>query len=150
LSQARQVGGVSQVVRNDVNSAALWWAGPLTVVVAVLLVFATRWLAFARVDLPAGFPPLTYGGLAFFTVMLVGLGVLVFVGCAMWSPRPISLYRRIALVALALSMIPDLLLPGNVEGATWPAAIVLMIAHVAAWAPTVFILTNRTLIGKRI
>jgi len=132
-----------------INSAALWWAGPLTVVVSVLLVFATRAVAFMLADLPADFPPLTYGGLAFFTVMLVGLGVLVFVGCAMWSARPISLYRWIALMALALSMIPDLLLPGNVEGATWPAAVVLMLAHVAAWAPTVFILTNRALVGTR-
>ena len=135
---------------NDVDQQALWWAGPLTVVVAVLLVFATRAVAFALVDLPAGFPPLTYGGLAFFTVMLVGLGVLVFVGCAMWSARPIPLYRKIALVALAVSMIPDALLPGNVSGATWSAAIVLMVAHVAAWLPTVFILTNRRLVGQRL
>ena len=135
---------------NDVDQQRLWWAGPLTVVVAVLLVFATRAVAFALVDLPAGFPPLTYGGLAFFTVMLVGLGVLVFVGCAMWSARPIPLYRKIALVALAVSMVPDALLPGNVEGATWPAAITLMVAHVAAWLPTVFILTNRRLVGRRV
>jgi len=135
------------VPSNDVDQQKLWWAGPLTVGVAVLLVFATRAGAFALVDLPAGFPPLTYGGLAFFTVMLVGLGVLVFVGCAMWSARPIRLYRQIALVALAVSMIPDALLPGNVEGATWPSAFVLMVAHVAAWLPTVFILTNRRLVG---
>ena len=135
---------------NDVDQQTLWWAGPLTVVAAVLLVCATRAAAFALVDLPAGFPPLTYGGLAFFTVMLVGLGVLVFVGCAMWSARPIPLYRQIALVALAVSMIPDALLPGNVEGATWPAAIVLMVAHVAAWLPTVFILTNRRLVARRV
>ena len=137
-----------QLATNDVSRAALWWAGPLTVVVAVLLVFATRAVAFALVALPAGFPPLTYGGLAFFTVMLVGLGVLVFVGCAMWSARPIPLYRKIALVALAVSMLPDAWLPGNVPGATWPAAIVLMIAHVAAWLSTVLILTNRVLVGK--
>ena len=135
---------------NDVDQQRLWWAGPLTVAVAVLLVFATRAVAFALVDLPAGFPPLTYGGLAFFTVMLVGLGVLVFVGCAMWSARPIPLYRKIALVALAVSMVPDALLPGNVEGATWPAAIVLMVAHVAAWLPTVFILTNRRLVERAV
>ena len=134
---------------NDVDTQKLWWAGPLTVVGAVLLVFATRAVSFALVDLPAGFPPLTYGGLAFFTVMLVGLGVLVFVGCAMWSARPIPLYRKIALAVLAVSMIPDALLPGNVPGATWPAAFVLMLAHVAAWLPTVFILTNRALVGRR-
>jgi hypothetical protein len=138
------------VPANEVDQQKLCWAGPLTVVIAVLLVFATRAAAFTLIDLPKGFPPLTYGGLAFFTVMLVGLGVLVFVGCAMWSSAPIALYRRIALVALALSMIPDLLLPGNTPGATWPAAFVLMMAHVAAWAPTVFILTNRALVGTRV
>jgi hypothetical protein len=137
------------LAKNDVNRAALWWVGPLTVVVSVLLVFATRATAFAVTDLPAAFPPLTYGGLAFFTVLLVGLGVLVFVGCAMWSARPIPLYRRIALAALALSMIPDMLLPGYMPGATWKVAIVLMIAHVAAWLPTVLILTNRSLIANR-
>jgi len=122
---------------DDINARALWWAGPLTVAVAVLLVLATQVVAFALLDLPADFPPLTWNGLTFFTVVGVGLGVLVFPGVAMMSSTPIPTYRKLALVVLALSMIPDLLLPGNV----------LMIAHVAAWAPTVFILTNPALIG---
>ena len=141
---------MGQVGTNDVNARALWWAGPLTVVVAVLLVWATRVLAFALLDLPAEFPPLTYGGLAFFTVMGVGAGVLVFAAVAMLSAKPIPLYRKIALVALALSMLPDMWLPGNVPGATWPIAIVLMVTHVAAWAPTMFILTNPALIARRV
>jgi hypothetical protein len=134
---------------DDINARALWWAGPLTVAVAVLLVLATQVVAFALLDLPAAFPPLTWQGLIFFTVVGVGLGVLVFLGVVMMSATPIRTYRRIALVVLALSMIPDLWLPGNVPGATWPAAIVLMVAHVAAWAPTVLILTNPALIGAR-
>jgi len=144
-----QVGQVGQVGRNDVNAKALWWAGPLTVVAAVLLVWATRAVAVPLFGLNGEFPPLTYGGLAFFTVVGVGLGVLVFAGVAMISSTPIPTYRRIALVALALSMIPDFWLPGNVPGATWPIAIVLMVTHVAAWAPTVFILTNPALIAAR-
>ena len=138
------------MARNDINATALWWVGPLTVAAAVLLVFATRAVAVPLFGLNGDFPPLTYGGLAFFTVPLVGLGVLVFAGCVKWSARPIPLYRRIALGALALSMLPDAWLPGNVPGATWPAAIALMIAHVAAWLPTVLILTNRALIGRRV
>lgn len=138
------------VSKNDINGAALWWAGPLTVVAAVLLVWATRAVAVPLLGLDASFPPLTYAGLAFFTVVGVGLGVLVFVGFAIWSSRPIALYRKVALVALALSMLPDAWLPGNVPGATWPIAIVLMVTHVAAWLPTVFILTNPTLVGRRV
>ena len=136
-------------VANEVHAKALWWAGPLTVVVAVLLVFATRAIAVPLFGLSGEFPPLTYQGLAFFTVIGVGAGVLVFAGFALWSSRPIAIYRKVALVVLALSMLPDAWLPGNVPGATWPIAIVLMVTHVAAWLPTVFVLTNRTLIGRR-
>ena len=134
----------------DINARALWWAGPLTVAVAVLLVNATREVAVRLLDLPAGFPPLTWQGLIFFTVVGVGLGVLVFAVVAMFSSTPIRTYRKIALVVLVLSMLPDAWLPGNVPGATWPAAIVLMVTHVAAWAPTVFLLTNPKLIAAKV
>jgi hypothetical protein len=134
----------------DINARALWWAGPLTVAVAVLLVIATREVAFRLLDLPAGFPPLTWQGLIFFTVVGVGLGVLVFAVVAMFSSTPIRTYRKIALVVLVLSMLPDAWLPGNVPGATWPVAIVLMVTHVAAWAPTVFLLTNPKLIAAKV
>lgn len=134
---------------SDVNAKALWWVGPLTVAVAVLLVFATRAVAVPLLGLDGSFPPLTYQGLAFFTVILVSVGVLVFVGFVRWSSRPIALYRKVALAALVLSMFPDAWLPGNVPGATWPIAIVLMVTHVAAWLPTVFILTNPSLIRRR-
>ena len=136
-------------VDDDINARALWWVGPLTVVSAVLLVFATRAAAVPLFGLNPDFPPLTYGGLGFFTVILVSLGVLVFAGCVKWSARPIPLYRKIALVALAMSMLPDAWLPGRVPGATWPIAVALMVTHVAAWLPTVFVLTNRALIGRR-
>ena len=134
----------------DINARALWWAGPLTVAVAVLLVIATREVAVRLLDLPAGFPPLTWQGLIFFTVVGVGLGVLVFAVVAVFSSTPIRTYRKIALVVLVLSMLPDAWLPGNVPGATWPAAIVLMVTHVAAWAPTVFLLTNPKLIAAKV
>ena len=134
---------------NDVNAKALSWVGPLTVVSAVLLVFATRAVAVPLFGLNGEFPPLTYGGLGFFTVILVGLAVLVFAAFVKWSSRPIALYRRIALAVLALSMLPDAWLPGRLPGATWPIAIALMVAHVAAWLPTVFILTNPAIVGRR-
>ena len=134
----------------DINARALWWAGPLTVAVAVLLVIATREVAVRLLDLPAGFPPLTWQGLIFFTVVGVGLGVLVFAVVAVFSSTPIRTYRKIALVVLVLSMLPDAWLPGNVPGATWPAAIVLMVTHNAAWAPTVVLLTNPKLIAAEV
>lgn len=79
--------------------------------------------------------------------MLVSAGVLVFVVVVRTSATPIRTYRRIALVALVLSCIPDLFLPGTDPGATWTAAVVLIVMHVAAWLPVRFILTNRALIA---
>jgi len=131
-----------------VDRRRLWWVGPLTVVAAVAAVFVVRILAFATMELSSEWPPLTWGGLFIFTTVLVGAGVLVFVFVAGSSATPIRTYRRIALVALLVSLVPDLFLPGSGPGATWPAAIVLMVMHVAAWLPTVLILTNPALVAK--
>lgn len=136
------------IASTEVDARKIWWAGPLTVVAAVLAVFAVRVAAFGVLDLPADFPPLTYGGLGFFTAVLVSAGVLVFAAVCRWSAAPIPTYRRIALVALILSLLPDAYLPGRVPGATWTIAVVLMVTHVAAWLPTVLILTNPSLISE--
>jgi hypothetical protein len=134
---------------SPVDRRRLWWVGPLTVVASVAAVFVVRILAFATMDLSAEYPPLTWTGLFVFTTVLVSAGVLVFVWVAGSSATPIPTYRRIALIALLLSFVPDLFLPGTDPGATWPAAIVLMVMHVAAWLPTVLILTNPALVARR-
>jgi hypothetical protein len=133
----------------DLDARRLWWAGPLTVVAANLAVIAVREVAFALLDLSPQYPPLTYVGLALFTTVLVSAGVLVFVVVVRMSPTPINIYRRVALAALALSMVPDLFLPGQGPGATWTAAIVLMVLHVAAWLPVRFVLTNPAIVGRK-
>ena len=123
----------------------LWWAGPLSVVSAVAAVLAVRVAAFAALDLSPTFPPLTWNALVVFTTVLVTAGVGVFAGVALAAANPIRLYRRIALGFLAVSMIPDLLLPGRGPGATWTASVVLMVMHVAAWWPAASILTRCTI-----
>lgn len=92
-------------------------------------------------DLSPAFVALTWNALVVFTAVLVTVGVLVFAVVARLAADPVRMYRRIALGALVASMIPDLFLPGAGPGATWPAALVLMVMHVAAWWPTVAILT---------
>ena len=134
---------------SHVELRRLWWVGPLTVVAAVAAVLVVRVVAFATLELSAEYPPLSWSGPIIFTTVLVGAGVLVFAVVARWSPTPIRTYRRIALVALWLSLIPDLFLPGAGPGATWTAAIVLMVMHVAAWLPTVLILTRQAHVTKR-
>jgi hypothetical protein len=75
-------------------------------------------------------------------VLVVRAVVFAFVAGA--SVRPFRLYRRIAFAALLISFIPDLLLPGRFQNATWPLVGVLMIMHAAAWAVTVTMLTTLT------
>ena len=139
------------MAQHEVDGWKLVWAGPLTVAASLLAVFAVRIAAFAALDLSPEYPPLTPFGLILFTTVLVSLGVLVFALVVWKAATPIRTYRRIALVALLLSCIPDLFLPGQegVPGATWTAAIVLMVMHVAAWVPVQVLLTNPAIVGRR-
>lgn len=137
--------------RHEVDLRHLLWLGPVTVAASLLAVFLVQVIAFALLDLDPTYPPLTWQGLTMFTVFFVTMGVLVFVAVAWKARTPIRTYRRIALVALVLSFVPDFFLPGQegVAGATWTAAIVLMVMHVAAWLPVQFVLTNPAYIGRR-
>lgn len=139
------------MTNEHVDLKRLLWAGPVTIVLSLLSVFAVRVVAFALLDLSAEYPPLTWTGLTLFTTVLVFLGVVVFALVSWKAARPIRTYRRTALVALVLSCIPDLFLPGQegVPGATWTAAIVLMVMHVAAWAPVRYFLTSPTIVGRQ-
>jgi hypothetical protein len=101
-------------------------------------------IASAALDLSPEFVPLKWQALIVFTAVLVSGGVLVFAVVARLATDALRLYRRIAFGVLVTSMIPDLLLPGRGPGATWPAALVLMVLHIAAWWATVAILTRWT------
>jgi len=127
---------------SGVEVRRLLWVGPSTVAAAIVAVLAVRVIAFSTLDLSPEFVPLKWSALIVFTAVLVSAGVLVFAAVSRWVANPVRFYRRLALGALVVSMIPDLLLPGSGPGATWPAAIVLMVMHVAAWWPTVAILTR--------
>jgi hypothetical protein len=91
---------------------------------------------------------LTYGGLAFFTVILVSVAVLGVRRLREVSSRPIALYRRLALAVLAVSMLPDAWLPGNVPARRGPSRSRSWSRTWPAWLPTVLILTNRAIVGR--
>jgi hypothetical protein len=119
----------------------LLWLGPLTVISAVLAALLVRVIASVTIDVPPDFVPLQASALIVFTIVLVAAGVVVFAGVGRWTMRPIPIFRRIALVALVLSMVPDLLLL-QMPGVTWTLVVVLMVMHVAAWWPTVTLLSR--------
>jgi hypothetical protein len=127
---------------NSLDLRGLWWAGPLAVVSSIAAVLVVRVVGVAVIEVAPEFQPLSWGAPIVFTAILVTAAVFVFAAVARAAANPIRLFRRIALVALAVSMIPDLLLPGSGPGATWPAVIILMVMHVVAWFVTVEVLTR--------
>ena len=95
---------------------------------------------------PSDFLPLQIGPIVIFTFVGVAAAVIVF---ARVAKQPLHTYRRIALIAMLVSLIPNVAFALN-PGAAGPAPGVtplgflsLMIFHVVAWAITVRTLTGR-------
>ena len=120
----------------------LLWVGPLVIVASVVanVVFAA--LAVRLFGISAEFLPMTSEPIAVFTAVGVLGAVIVFALVARFSREPISLYRKIALGVLLISLVPDLLLlwaPPEMR-ADVPQVIALMLTHVVAAAVCVWLL----------
>jgi uncharacterized membrane protein YozB (DUF420 family) len=91
----------------------------------------------AVTDLPSNFPPLQFGPIAIFTAIGVALGVIVFAIISRAARQPARTFRIVALIALLVSLVPNILLMINptaapVPGGSTPAFGMLMIFHVIA------------------
>lgn len=117
-----------------------WMVWLQTIVGAVAATLIVRAAALAIFDIPAEFQALaTAFPTVFLTVVGVGGGLVVAITVDSLSERPVPLYRRIVIVALLLSLLPDLYMftgsgAAAFPGATVPAVITLMVQHVAAAA----------------
>ena len=127
----------------------LWWAGPLTVLAAIIGVLIVR--AIARVVLPAPYAP----GLEMImlpvvlTVILCVGAVIVFALVGRFAKNPVRTYVIIASVFLVVSFLPDIAVASApFPGAGWPYAITLMIMHVVAGFVTVYMLIKLTTTNK--
>ncbi|HJZ71134.1 MAG TPA: hypothetical protein VKE51_05300 [Vicinamibacterales bacterium] len=78
---------------------------------------------------------------------LVSVAVVVFFVVAREAVDPVRTYRRVALWALVVSFVPDVVLGYTSQPApatsVWPIAVVFMVLHVVAWAVIVTLLTCR-------
>ena len=130
------------------TGAGAWRIWLRTVLGSVAAALAVRAAALLAFDIPVGFEPLaTVGPTVFLTVVGVVAGLVVAVAVDRLSARPVPLFRRIAIVALVLSLFPDLwmLTESGSEafpGATVPAVVTLMVQHVAA-ATVVILVAGR-------
>jgi hypothetical protein len=95
--------------RDYVSFARLLWVGPLTVVVALVVNLIIKTLALALDPALAEMGQLGRP-LLILTAEGAILAVLVFALMAWLVPHPIRWYRLVAVIALLLSLVPDLLL----------------------------------------
>ena len=125
-----------------------WMVWLRTILGAVAANLVLRAAALAVFDIPPEFEPLAVAGpTVFLTVVGVGAGLGVVLVVDKRSESPVPLFRRIVLVALLLSFVPDLwmLTDGGsaaFPGATVPAVATLMAQHVAAAAVVLWSVTN--------
>ena len=127
--------------------------GLLTIIASVAATLVVRALSRVMLDISPESPPLAIAGpTVFFTVVFVPLGVLVFTTVRRFASHPTRLFRIIAVGALLLSRMPDLLLLTEGASAAFPGANgaavgVLMCQHVVAAAVVVWMLTIRGAVG---
>ncbi len=138
-------GGVAS---SGVSLGRLARVGVVAVAVAVVTNVLIRTVAVSVFGIGEGFLPLGVGPTVLFTVWGM-LGAVVAFGLILrFARRPVRLFRRVALVVLLISLVPDVLMlfSGSMPGATVAGVVTLMVEHVASWAVAVGVLT--TLVGE--
>ena len=105
-------------------------------VVAISATLAVWWLAVTALAIPAEFPPLAGPAPTIFFTVIGTLGAAGVLGIVRRrATHPAATFRRIALMALVLSFLPDLwLLSGSSSfpGVTSTGVGVLMVLHIVA------------------
>lgn len=131
-----------------VDRGKIWPVGLLAAVVAAVLNAAFAMVAARLVGVDPAFQALNGpGAVITFTLVGVLLATAVFWLLARASARPVSLFRTVAVAALLVSFVPNVLLllaapPGS--GVTPGAITILMLTHVIAAVVAVGLLTTRT------
>jgi len=135
---------------SSIQLKKLWWAGPLTVLAAILGVLIVR--AISMTILPAPYAP----GLSMImlpiilTLILCTGAVLVFALVGRFAKNPVRTYLMISSVFLVISFLPDIgAVSAPFPGAGWPYSITLMIMHVVAGFITVYMLIKLTVNGNQ-
>jgi hypothetical protein len=136
------LGGAPRTER--VALRRLLWAGPAAVAASVAATLVA-WAAAVAVLPPINpaFVELQGQSIAFVTAVLCAAAIPVFALVARFARRPLRTFRIVAVVALVLSWIPDLLLLPE-PGATVANVVALMVLHVVAAVAMVWTLSTLT------
>jgi len=124
-------------------------AGAIAIALSVIANLVIRWLGLLIVPVDPGFMPLsTWQPVAIMTTLFLVVATIVFLVINAFAANPPRVFSIVALIALIISLIPNVLmlfnsapLP-NLGTPTPGAAIILMLQHVAAYAITVWAFTR--------
>ncbi|NJN82858.1 MAG: hypothetical protein HC802_11650 [Caldilineaceae bacterium] len=130
-----------------IPASRIWRAGLIAIVVSVAANVALLWLVVRIVDISPDFPPMQAGPIAFLTAVGGLLATVTYLIITRISKRPVRTFWIVAIIALLISLVPDIggvISPESVPvpGATATAFLALMIFHVVAAVIDVLILTR--------
>ncbi|NOX61328.1 MAG: hypothetical protein GXP42_05195 [Chloroflexi bacterium] len=129
----------------NVNASQIWKAALAAIIVSIIGNLVVRSVALALFQIPPEFEPFQIPRIAIFTIAGVIGAALVFAWVARGSTEPYARFRKIAIIVLVLSFLPDVgLVLGGIPGATWPGAISLMVMHTVVAVAAVGLLTRMT------
>ncbi len=136
------------VAGGGVSLGRLARVGALAVALAVVVNVVIRTAAVSVFGIGEGFLPLGVGPTVLFTAVGMVGAVVVFGLISRFARRPVRLFRRVAVVVLLISLVPNVLMlfSGSMPGTTVAGVGTLMVEHVASWAIAVGVLT--TLAGE--
>jgi hypothetical protein len=128
-----------------IDPRRIWWAGPLTVITTLAANAVIRTVAVGLFEISPQFHNLAWMHFTWVTVAAVSSAMLVFAVIARYSDRPISVYRRVAVVALVVSFFPNVWLAlAEVPGGSPAAHAILMAMHIVDAAICVYLLPALT------
>lgn len=146
-----QTLNMKRQVRETVDARRIWLAGLVGIVASVAANLVLRALFFAVMPLPVDFPPLQAGAVATVTTIGTLAAAIVYALIVRFSARPVTVFRWVAVVALILSILPNLALvadptaiPFPFAGASSMAFGVLIAFHIVAALVSVAVLTGMT------
>ena len=125
--------------------------GLIATMLAALINGALAFFLRSPLDVSPEFGPLQVPAVMFFSALGALFGTAVFAVITRRSRRPVSLFRRIALVAMLLSLLQPVALRGvddvRFHAESWAVVAGLMLLHVVAWVVTVWMLTSAEVDG---
>ncbi len=133
----------SSTATRDVNWGQFALVGLGTIVAAVLANVLVHYIGGAVVDYDPQFLPLaSVGGAVIFTVFPAIIAVVIYAILLRFTRNPARIFTIIAVIALIISLVPDLTYIPTVPGVTTAQTAMLLLMHLVAAAVIVGGLTR--------